>query len=53
MYDAVADYLPQHADDAAQPTVQTSADLALAEITGAYRSALDAASRDLLGPIKR
>ena len=45
--------LPQHADDAAQPTVQTSADLALAEITGAYRSALDAASRNLLGPIGR
>lgn len=53
VYDAVADYLPQHADDAAQPTVQTSADLALAEIAGAYRSALDAASRNLLGPIGR
>ena len=53
VHDAVASYLPQHAEDAAAPAVQTPIDLALAEIEGAYRSALDAASRDLLGSIER
>lgn len=50
---AIADYLPTHAEDDTTPAVQTPTDLAMARIGEAAHSAVEAMSRNLLGPIER
>ena len=51
VYQAVADQLPEHHEDEDVAVVKTPAELAVEEITATTRTGVEAAARNMVGPI--